>query len=137
MHLRRTAPDVPASCDDAEAALHQRYASFPAGQQLTAAQQRAAPSRQVTEPSGQGGWKQTNSRQGACDPGQWGSLPPLAEEAAECDGAAGLEPSAYTPQELAAHLDKLKQEFRQICSTLLDGDTEATRQWGTAAVAVS
>ncbi|KAL3133654.1 microtubule motor activity, variant 2 [Trebouxia sp. C0010 RCD-2024] len=98
--------------------------------------QAASGNGQAASDAGQGDWNQTNSRQGACDPSSWGPLPPLAEPAAECHGAAGLEPSAYTPQELAAHLDKLKQEFRQICSTLLDGDSKATCHQGTAAVAI-
>ena len=34
--------------------------------------------------------------------------------------AADARQHAYTPQELAEHLEKLKQEFRHICSSLDD-----------------
>ena len=36
--------------------------------------------------------------------------------------------AAYTPQELAAHLDHLKREFRQIYSAILDGDGPQSSQ---------
>ena len=125
LHSGHTPPDTSASCD-AEAALHEPHTSFLPGQQAPAVRDHAVLSRQTAEPSGhQRGLNQPNPRQGAFDPGHWGPLPPLAEEAAGCHGAAGLDSSAYTPQELADHLDKLKKEFRQICSTLLDGDAQA------------
>ena len=50
------------------------------------------------------------------------------DEVSGCQAAAWSKASAHTPQELADHLDKLKKEFRQIYSTLLDGDAQHSQQ---------
>lgn len=132
LYTRHTASGTSTSCD-AEAALHQPYVGFPAGQQLPAAGHDAQ-SRPTAELSGEGGLKQPNRKQGSSEPGRWGIQLPVAEATAECHGAVRLQASAHTPQELADHLDKLKKEFRQIYSTILDGDAKLT---STAAVVVS
>ena len=44
-----------------------------------------------------------------------------ASNRAEACNAADARQHAYTPQELAEHLEMLKQEFRHICSSLENG----------------
>ena len=112
---------------DARASLHQPFASVSTTQQqLTATKTHAVHYRQAAESSGQhnsSDLQQPNAWPAAPDCCQWEPLPPPADETVNCH-AAGWEASAYTPQELADHMDKLKKEFRQICSTILDGDAQ-------------
>ena len=120
------APHASTSCD-AQASLRQPYSSLSTTQQqLTATNVHAVHHRQAAESCGQHGsldLQQSNAWQAAPDCCQWKPLPPPADEAADCHAAEG-EASASTPQELADHLDKLKKEFRQIYSTVLDGEAQ-------------
>lgn len=130
----------PTSCD-AQAPLCQPYASFStAQQQLTATPGNAAHHRQAAGPSGQqssSDMQQPQAWRAAADHGQWEISLPAADEAAGCHGAAESAASAYTPQELADHLAQLKTEFRQIYSTILDGDTQPCCPEEAAACVVS
>lgn len=123
---RSAAPDGSTSFDT-QASLHQPYASWSTTQQqLSATNNHAAHHRQAAESSGQhnsSDLQQPNAWQAAPDCCEWEPLPPPADETADCHAAA-WESSACTPQELADHLDKLKKEFRQIYSTILDGDAQ-------------
>ncbi len=51
-----------------------------------------------------------------------GAMPAQSSDAGVDDFAA------YTPQELADHLQQLKKEFREIYSSILDGDSQSPRQ---------
>ena len=124
--VRSAAPDG-ATSYDAQASLHQPDASLSTTpQQLTVTSAHAVHHGQATEPSGQhssSDLQQSSAWQAAPDRCQWQPLLPPADETADCH-AAGWEASAYTPQELADHLEKLKKEFRQIYSTILDGEAQ-------------
>ena len=49
-------------------------------------------------------------------------------KAAQSSDAGVNDFAAYTPQELADHLQQLKKEFREIYSSILDGDSQSPRQ---------
>ena len=139
LHTRHAALDAPAS-RDAQAGLHQPYASFSAGQHMTATSQHAVPSKQAAEPSVQqssSAMQQPDTCHGVCEHSHWDWLPSVADGAEDSCGAAGLQASAYAPQELADHRDKLKKEFRQIYSTILDGDGQPSHKQEAALMVVS
>lgn len=56
------------------------------------------------------------------------AMPALVNKAAQRSDAGVNDFAAYTPQELADHLQQLKKEFREIYSSILDGDSQSPRQ---------
>lgn len=53
------------------------------------------------------------------------AMPALVNKAAQRSDAGMNDFAAYTPQELADHLQQLKKEFREIYSSILDEDSHS------------
>lgn len=56
------------------------------------------------------------------------AMPAPVNKAAQSSVAGVNDFAAYTPQELADHLQQLKKEFREIYSSILDGDSHSLCQ---------
>ncbi len=56
------------------------------------------------------------------------AMPAPVNKAAQSSDAGVNDFAAYTPQELADHLQQLKKEFREIYSSILDEDSQSPRQ---------
>ncbi|KAL0039884.1 hypothetical protein WJX77_010830 [Trebouxia sp. C0004] len=56
------------------------------------------------------------------------AMPAPVSKAAQSTDAGVNDFAAYTPQELADHLQQLKKEFREIYSSILDGDSQSPCQ---------
>ncbi len=56
------------------------------------------------------------------------AMPTPVDKAAQSSDAGVNDFAAYTPQELADHLQQLKKEFREIYSSILDEDSQSPCQ---------